>query len=92
MTSSPTRRRLVVHGRVQGVAFRAATREAARCAGVHGWVRNRPDGSVEAVLEGAPDAVAELERFCERGPAAARVERLERIDEPPEGLVDFEIR
>jgi len=88
----PVRRHLVIHGRVQGVFFRAATQEAARRAGVHGWVRNRADGSVEAVLEGDAAAVAELETFCEQGPADARVERLERRDEPPEGLKGFEVR
>jgi acylphosphatase len=85
------RRRLLIHGRVQGVAFRHATREAAARAGVAGFVRNLADGRVEAVLEGAPEAVARAEAFCRRGPPAARVEAVDASDEPPEGLRGFEI-
>lgn len=92
MREERTRRRLVVRGRVQGVAFRASTERAARRAGVAGWVRNLADGSVEAVLEGTPDAVAEVERFCAHGPPLARVERLDAHDEPPEGLTGFSVR
>lgn len=83
------RRRLVVHGRVQGVAFRYATRERARALGVDGWVRNLPDGSVEAVLEGEPGIVAELTAFCRVGPPGARVDRVEEHAEEPEGLRGF---
>jgi len=86
------RRRVVVHGRVQGVFFRGATEAEARAAGVAGWVRNRPDGTVEAVFEGPEAAVARLVAFCARGPRAARVDRLETFDEPPEGLTRFEPR
>lgn len=92
MHEERTRRRLVIHGRVQGVAFRDATVSAARRAGVAGWVRNRADGTVEAVLEGPPAAVAEVERFCGEGPPLARVERVEGADEAPEGLHGFEVR
>lgn len=92
MSQAATRRRLCIYGRVQGVAFRAATVEAARRADVAGWVRNRPDGSVEAVLEGPARGVEEVERFCATGPPLARVERVERSSEAPEGLSDFEIR
>jgi acylphosphatase len=81
----------VVYGRVQGVWFRGATREEARRLGAHGWVRNLPDGAVEAVFEGDPAAVHDLLRFCERGPVAARVERVETFEEEPEGLAGFEI-
>ena len=85
------RRRVVVHGRVQGVWFRGATREEARRLGADGWVRNRPDGAVEAVFEGDPAAVLALLRFCQRGPRGALVERVETTEEEPEGLAGFEI-
>jgi acylphosphatase len=87
-----TRRRVVVHGRVQGVAFRAHTQRRAAQVGAAGWVRNRPDGSVEAVFEGPPSAVDAMLDFCRRGPSFARVERVDVAEEPPEGLADFEIR
>jgi acylphosphatase len=86
------RRRVIVHGRVQGVYFRGATEAEARAAGVAGYVRNRADGSVEAVFEGAPEAVAALVDFCRRGPRHARVSRIETFDEPPEGLHGFQVR
>jgi acylphosphatase len=92
MTPSRIRRRLVIRGHVQGVAFRASTVSEARRAGVTGWVRNLPDGRVEVVLEGAPAAVCEVERFCERGPDLARVEEVDAADEEPEGLPDFAVR
>lgn len=69
--------RVVVHGRVQGVAYRHYTRLMARELGVAGWVRNLPDGSVEALLEGEEAAVNTLVAWCRTGPPAARVERLE---------------
>lgn len=73
-------RRIVVHGRVQGVGFRYATVEAARDAGVRGWVRNRRDGTVEALLQGPDDAVARTIAWMRRGPPAARVDRVD-VDE-----------
>ena len=82
---------MVVHGRVQGVFFRGATQDEARRLGVKGWVRNRADGSVEAVLEGPPGPVNALLAFLEHGPPAARVDALEAIEEPFEGLAGFEI-
>lgn len=86
-------RRVRVHGRVQGVFFRAATREHARGHGVRGWVRNRGDGTVEAWLEGAPDAVAAVERWIrDGGPPTARVEAVEAVDEAPNGIDRFEVR
>ncbi len=85
------RRRVVAHGRVQGVNFRASTRRAAERAGAAGFVRNRPDGSVEAVFEGAPEAVEALVAFCRSGPPHALVERLDVVDEPPEGLSGFRV-
>lgn len=86
------RRRVIVRGRVQGVWFRGATREAALRAGVAGWVRNRPDGSVEAALEGPAAAVERVLTFCREGPPAARVDEVRVEEEPPEGLRGFEIR
>ena len=86
------RRRAIVHGRVQGVWFRGATEDAARAAGVAGWVRNLPDGRVEAVFEGAPAAVEALVAFCRRGPPLARVERVDVFEEQAEGLAGFRVR
>jgi acylphosphatase len=85
------RRRVVVHGRVQGVWFRETTRRAAECAGVSGWVRNRADGTVEAVLEGPEDAVSAVVGFCERGPRGARVDRVVVAVEACEGLDGFRV-
>ncbi len=87
-----TRRRVVVRGRVQGVFFRASTRERAQQLGADGWVRNRSDGSVEAVFEGSPDAVEALVRFCRTGPGIARVDHLDLFEEAPEGLEGFRLR
>jgi acylphosphatase len=83
------RRRVVVHGRVQGVFFRDSVRERARAHAVAGWARNTPDGTVEAVFEGEPDAVERLVRFCETGPRSADVERVEVFEEEPDGLSGF---
>ena len=85
------RRRVVVHGRVQGVFFRDSVRERAVTRGVDGWVRNRADGTVEAAFEGSPEVVDTLVRFCEDGPPGARVSRIEVIDESPEGLEGFAV-
>jgi acylphosphatase len=86
------RRRVVVEGRVQGVWFRGATEERARALGLAGWVRNRSDGSVEAVFEGESAAVDAALAFCRRGPPGARVERFAVADEAPEGLAGFAVR
>jgi acylphosphatase len=85
------RRRVVVSGRVQGVFFRDATRQRAVAYGVDGWIRNRPDGSVEALLEGPADAVDRIVAFCRTGPAAARVERIEIEDQEPAGVRGFTV-
>ena len=92
MSEERIRRRAVVHGRVQGVTFRGSTREEARRAGVDGWVRNRPDGCVEAVFEGEAAAVEQLVAFCRRGPSWAAVERVDIAEEAPEGEQGFRIR
>ena len=86
------RRRVVVHGEVQGVWFRDSTRREACANGVDGWVRNRRDGCVEAVLEGEPAAVERLVDFCGSGPPLARVVRIEVWEEEPEGIAGFRIR
>jgi len=87
-----TRKRVIVHGRVQGVFFRDSARSEAASAGVAGWITNRPDGTVEAVFEGEPEAVDRMIRFCEAGPGRADVDRVEVSGEEPEGLSGFEVR
>lgn len=87
------RARIVVSGRVQGVAFRQSTADEARRLGVEGWVRNLPDGRVEAEVEGDRAAVGALVRWCHAGPPAARVDGVEvEWVEPAGGLGAFEIR
>jgi len=87
-----TRRRVVVHGNVQGVFFRDSVRERAESRGLSGWVRNRDDGAVEAVFEGTEDDVDSLVRFCHEGPRRAEVDRVEVVDEDPLGGDGFEVR
>lgn len=79
-------------GRVQGVGYRAWSRDEAQRLGLGGWVRNREDGSVEALLEGPEPAVAEMTQRLREGPFAARVDDVQASDATPEGAVDFEIR
>ncbi len=86
------RRRVIVHGRVQGVGFRVTLRRQALRAQVAGWARNRPDGTVEAVFEGEDVAVERLVALCHEGPRGARVERVEVYVEAPELVTGFEIR
>lgn len=74
-----------IEGRVQGVNFRAYTRDNARRAGVEGWVRNLPDGRVEAIFEGPRSAVQRMVSWCYSGPTSARVERVEVTWEEPGG-------
>ena len=90
--SEPIRRRVVVHGNVQGVFFRDTARREATSRGVAGWVTNRPDGAVEAVFEGDPDGVAALVDFCRSGPRGADVRSVDESTEDPEGLSGFEVR
>jgi len=73
-------RQVTVTGRVQGVGYRAWVEHRARAHGVEGWVRNRRDGSVEALLAGPADVVADLIAMCRRGPSAARVDDVQ--DQP----------
>ena len=86
-------RRYVIAGRVQGVGFRWFTHDVARREGVHGWVRNLADGSVEVMAEGESAAVDRLEAAVRRGPSSARVERFDVEDHAPSGrAAGFEIR
>jgi acylphosphatase len=86
------RRRVVVYGRVQGVFFRDSCERMARSAGVTGWVRNRNDGAVEAVFEGAADGVDRMVAWMRQGPRRADVERVEMVDEDPVGESSFRVR
>ncbi len=70
-------RRVIIHGRVQGVGFRDWTRHVARGRGIEGWVRNRKDGSVEAVFAGTHEAVSKMIAAGRKGPASAVVDRVE---------------
>jgi acylphosphatase len=86
------RRRVVVHGFVQGVFFRDTLRRRAASLAVSGWARNNRDGSVEAVFEGEPDAVDLMLELSYAGPRGARVDRVEVVEEEPQGGRDFLIR
>lgn len=87
-----TRAHVFVSGAVQGVYFRATTRDTAREAGVSGWVKNLADGRVEAVFEGPRPAVESMVEFCHEGSPAADVRDVEIEYENPEGREGFEIR
>ncbi|HXR22217.1 MAG TPA: acylphosphatase [Acidimicrobiales bacterium] len=86
------RRHLWVRGRVQGVWYRGSCAEQARALGISGWARNLPDGRVEIVAEGNPEALDNLVEWCRHGPPAARVTALEVRAEEPEGLDSFTVR
>jgi len=87
------RAHVIISGRVQGVFFRAYTRDWAKELGVKGWIRNLPDGSVEAVFEGEEGSVKEIIHRCERGPPLAIVENIKVTWEKYKGeFKDFEIR
>jgi acylphosphatase len=90
--SDAVARRVVVHGRVQGVFFRDSTQRKAQSRGVSGWVINRGDGAVEAHFEGDPEAVESMVAFAREGPRHAEVQRAEVEDAEIEGLDGFEIR
>jgi acylphosphatase len=79
-------RHVVVRGRVQRVGFRAWTEDAARDFGLQGWVRNRRDGTVEAVFAGSVDVVAAMIEASRRGPPGARVEAIDQREATPEDL------
>lgn len=90
--SDRTRAHVYVSGRVQGVYYRATTRDTAQETGVDGWVRNLDDGRVEAVFEGPEGAVEEMVAWCETGSRAASVDAVDATYEEPEGLDGFEVR
>lgn len=85
-------RRVLVAGRVQGVFFRASCAEEAVAAGVSGWVRNLPDGRVEACFEGEPGPVEHMVGWCHEGPPSARVTTVEVHEAAPTGAQGFEVR
>ncbi|MEV7974075.1 acylphosphatase [Cellulomonas sp. NPDC089187] len=86
------RRRVVVRGRVQGVGFRWSAHAEAERLGLSGWVANRDDGSVEAVIEEPADAVARMVEWLGTGPRAARVDTVDIQHEEPEGVTGFGVR
>jgi len=85
------RRHVIVSGMVQGVFFRDSCRRRARERGVAGWVRNRPDGTVEAVLEGDEGSVGTVLAWMREGPRYARVDHVQTWGEEAQGLVGFEV-
>jgi acylphosphatase len=91
MTRSDARVRAVITGRVQGVFYRASCRDEASARGLTGWVRNNPDGSVEAVFEGPEDDLRAMLDWCRQGPPSAAVERVEVAWESPRGERGFRI-
>jgi acylphosphatase len=82
----------VVHGRVQGVGFRASCARRAAQAGVTGWVRNTAHGDVEAAFEGPPAAVEALVAWCREGPPMAHVRAVDTVTEEPVGDAAFTVR
>ncbi len=89
---SNIRVRLIVQGRVQGVWFRDSTRREALSLGVFGWVRNRPDGTVEVLAEGPEESVRKLVSWCRQGPPAAKVTMVKETGEKWEGeFTSFDI-
>jgi acylphosphatase len=90
--SERTRAHVYVSGTVQGVYFRATTRDTARENGVDGWVRNLDDGRVEAVFEGPEEAVERMVEFCHEGSSASTVEDVEVSHEQPQGEDGFRVR
>jgi acylphosphatase len=91
MSNQAVARRVVVHGRVQGVSFRDTCVREARRAGVSGWVHNEPDGTVAAVFQGPLSAVDQMVHWCHEGPPRARVERVDVTDAEPGGATTFDV-
>jgi acylphosphatase len=92
MTDERERVRVHVSGKVQGVFFRDSARQKARELGVAGWAENLPDGRVELVAEGPPEAMRALVDWAREGPEFASVSDVEVYDEDPEGISGFEAR
>ena len=86
------RARVVISGKVQGVFFRGSVEDEARSRGLAGWVRNTPDGQVEAVFEGEQAAVEAMIAWCHRGPPAAQVRNVAVTWEEPRGEQGFSVR
>ncbi|MFB6282508.1 MAG: acylphosphatase [Halobacteria archaeon] len=89
---SELRAHVWISGKVQGVYYRANTRDEARSRDVNGWVKNLPDGRVEAVFEGEEDTVKEMIEWCHEGSDRANVKEVEVDEGDPTGLDGFEIR
>lgn len=89
--TSAARAHVVVTGRVQGVFYRASCRDEAAARGLAGWVRNNPDGSVEAVFEGPEPEIHALLDWCRRGPPSAAVAHVEVSWEKPGGERGFRV-
>jgi acylphosphatase len=84
---------VIISGRVQGVWFRASTKQKAKQLRLNGWVRNNPDGNVEAIFEGDENLIKEMLNWCHNGPPLAKVTNVEVIyEEPSNGFNDFFIR
>ncbi len=92
MSEDRVRAHVFVSGQVQGVFYRATTREEANARGLDGWVRNLEDGRVEAVFEGPQESVKEMVKWCHTGSPAAEVDEVSVEYEEPEGLDDFQVR
>jgi acylphosphatase len=92
VTEQPVALCMQVRGHVQGVFFRDSTRREAQRHGVAGWAANCPDGSVEIVLEGSPEAVQRVVEWCRHGPRGAHVTSVQVEPREPERLRDFEVR
>ncbi|HEC81547.1 MAG TPA: acylphosphatase [Thermoplasmatales archaeon] len=87
------RAHVTISGRVQGVWFRASTKDKAEQLGLHGWVKNTNDGKVEAVFEGEENAINEMIKWCHHGPPLAKVENVEvNWEEPKNKEESFSIR
>ncbi len=84
-------RRLLISGRVQGVWYRGSMQNEAEKLGVTGWVKNRPDGRVEALVEGTTAAVETIVEWCWQGPPAAHIDHVDVSVDQPHGLRDFDI-
>lgn len=96
MRSSPAQKQIRAHvfvsGKVQGVGYRMSTEEVANELELSGWVRNLPDGRVEAVFEGTKEVVEEMIAWCRQGNPSAVVENVAVEYEAPQGMLGFEIR
>lgn len=92
MMAEPARAQVLISGRVQGVFYRAHTRDQARMRGLKGWVRNLPDGRVAAVFEGRRDVIEDMLNWCRQGPPYSAVDEVVVDWQPYQGdLEDFRI-